>query len=143
MISLYSADIDDVRTNWSFVEEGINAIINKTGSGFIAADIYASILSRQLFLYWLADGSDTIGFTVLSTAATGYDGSKALYLDHTYIDPKFMRAGVIEELDAAVEDIAREIGCARLEFNSSRIGWGKRLRRIGWQPYTVVYKRDL
>lgn len=143
MISLYPAEIVEVRKNWEFVEKGISTIIAKTGTGFIPADIYAQILSRQLFLYWLVDGTDTIGFTVLSEAVTSYEGTKALYLDHTYIDPKYMRSSILEDFDAALEDLAKQLGCARLEFNSSRIGWGRRLRRIGWQPYTVVYKRDL
>lgn len=143
MISLYSADLDDVRMNWDFVEDGLKKIIGKTGAGFIPADIYTLISNKNLFLYWLVDGTDTIGFTVLSEVVTNYEGKKALYLDHTYVDPKFMKRSTMEEFDAALEDLARKVGCARLEFNSSRIGWGRRIRRMGWEPVTVVYKRDL
>jgi hypothetical protein len=143
MISLYSADLDDVRMNWDFVEDGLSKVIAKTGAGFIPADIYALISSKNLFLYWLLDGPDTIGFTILSEVVTNYEGKKALYLDHTYVDPKFMKRSTMEEFDAALEDLAEKVGCARLEFNSSRIGWGRRLRRMGWEPVTVVYKRDL
>jgi len=143
MISLYGANLDDVRMNWEFVEDGLNNVINKTGAGFIPADIYAAIASKQLVLYWLLDGTDTIGFTVLSEVVTNYEGKKALYLDHTFIDPQCMRRNTLEEFDIALEDLAKQIGCERLEFNSSRIGWGRRIRRMGWQPVTVVYKRDL
>ena len=88
-------------------------------------------------------GEYTVGFTVISEAATSYDGKKSLYLDHTYIDPKHMRPGMMEDLDLAFEDLALKCDCSSLEFNSPRMGWGRRLRRMGWIPYTVVYKRDL
>ena len=143
MVSLYSADLHDVRTNWSFVEEGLNKVIEKTGSEFIPADIYTLISNKNLFLYWIVDGTDTIGFTIVSEVVTSYEGKKSLYLDHTYIDSKFMKRNTIEEFDVAVEELAKSIHCNRLEFNSSRIGWGRRIRRMGWTPTTVVYKRDL
>jgi GNAT superfamily N-acetyltransferase len=129
--------------NWDFVEDGLTKVIGKTGAGFIPADVYTLISNKNLFLYWLIDGTDTIGFTILSEVVTNYEGTKALYLDHTYVDPKFMKRNTMEEFDAALEDLAKKIGCARLEFNSSRIGWGRRIRRMGWEPVTVVYKRDL
>ena len=144
MVSLYSADLADVRINWDFVETGLKTIIGKNASDFIPADIYAAIANKELFLYWLISGTDTIGFGVFSVGDTSYSKSKALYIDHGYVDPKYKmgwRDSV--ELDAALEDLAKAIGCARLEFNSPRMGWGRRLRKLGWQPLTVTYKRDL
>lgn len=143
MINVRPATLDEIRANWDFFEHGINTVIQKTSGGFIAADIYASISAKGLFLYWIIDEGETVGFTILSEAATSYDGKKALYLDHTYIDPKLTRSGMMEDLDVALEDLAVKCDCSRLEFNSPRMGWGRRLRRMGWEPLTVVYKRDL
>jgi|SaaInl3SG_22_DNA_1037383.scaffolds.fasta_scaffold88631_1 hypothetical protein len=143
MLTLRSTTGAELRNNWDFVEQGLKTIIRKTNSNFIAADIYASIIAKGLFLYWIVDDEYTVGFTVVSEAATSYNGTKSLYLDHTYIDPKYMRSGLIEDLDLAFEDLAVKCDCTSLEFNSPRMGWGRRLKRIGWMPYTVVYKRDL
>lgn len=142
MITLRSTTGAELRNNWDFVEHGLKTVIRKTQSRFIPADIYASVLAKGLFLYWIVDESYTVGFTVVSEAAE-YNGNKSLYLDHTYIDPKYMRNGLLEELDLAFEDLAVKCDCKSLEFNSPRMGWGRRLKRMGWTPYTVVYKRDL
>jgi hypothetical protein len=143
MLTLRSASRAELRNNWPWVETGLSTIVKKTGSEFIAADIYAEIIMKRLFLYWIVDGEYTVGFTVVSEATTTYSGSKALYLDHTYVDPRYMRDGLLEDLDFAFEDLAVKCDCTSLEFNSPRMGWGRRLKRMGWKPYTVVYKRDL
>jgi len=143
MLTLRSTTGAELRNNWDFVEQGLKTVIRKTNSNFIPADIYASILSKGLFLYWIVDDEYTVGFTVISEAATSYNGTKSLYVDHVYIESKYMRNALIEDLDLAFEDLAVKCDCTSLEFNSPRMGWGRRLRRMGWTPHTVVYKRDL
>jgi len=143
MLTLRSTSGAELRNNWPWVEHGIQTIIRKTGSEFIAADIYAAIMLKNLFLYWIVEDAYTIGFTVVSEADTAYNGAKSLYLDHTYVDTKYMRDGLLEDLDLAFGDLAVKCDCTSLEFNSPRMGWGRRLKRMGWKPYTVVYKRDL
>jgi hypothetical protein len=143
MLIIRAAEPQQLRNNWGFVEEGLNAVIRKTHAEFIAADVYAAIMAQRVWLYWVIDGEYTIGFVVLSDLVETYTGKKTLFAEQVYFDPKYMRDNLPEELDAALEELAVKCGCKSLEGNSPRMGAGRRLRRLGYQPVTVTYKRDL
>ena len=143
MLIIRPADLQQIRTSWEFVENGLKAVIRKTHAEFIPADVYAAIAAQKVWLYWVIDEEYTIGFAVLSEYAETYTGKKTLFAEQIYFDPEAMRDNLPEELDAVLEELAVKCNCNSLEGNSPRMGAGRRLRRLGYQPITVTYKRDL
>jgi len=142
MVKLTPVTKDSLRRNYSYFEGGMQDIINKVKAKFIPADIYHQVLSGELNLFWVEDASDgeRFGFTVLSQYASGYEKCPTLVVDHLWLRPG---VDVFLEFGAAVHDIAQETEMERLEFNSSRLGWGRRLKEFGFEPITVMYQRQV
>lgn len=143
MLYVRRAEAHQLRASWDFVEAGLRAVIKKTHAEFIPADVYAAVMAQKVWLYWVISGEYTVGFVVLSDYDETYTGRKTLFAEQVYFDPSYAQDNLPEELDAALEELAVKCGCTSLECNSPRMGAGRRLRRLGYQPITVTYKRDL
>ena len=48
MLILRSTSGAELRNNWGWVEKGLQTIIRKTGSDFIAADVYSQLMYETL-----------------------------------------------------------------------------------------------
>ena len=145
MLYLRSASIPEIRGNWKFIEFGLEKVIEKAGEEFIPADIYSAIIARNTFLYWIEDphyleGSKSAGFVVLSEVNTGYDGVKSLFVEQTYIRPDASRTTLMEELVSSLADLAKQVECGRVEFSSPRMGWNRKLKKLGFVPTSVNYE---
>lgn len=145
MLYLRSASTPEIRGNWKFIEHGLEKVIEKGAGEFIPADIYAAIIARTTFLYWVEDpyyleGSKAAGFVVLSEVNTSYDGVKSLFVEQAYIRPEAGRETLMDELVNSLADLAKQVECGRVEFSSPRMGWGRKLRKFGFSPISVNYE---
>jgi len=142
MIRLKPVTKASLRRNYSYFEGGMQDIINKARGKFIPADVYHQVMTGELNLFWVEDGEDgeRFGFTILSQYESGYEKCSTLVVDHLWLRPGI---DIFLEFGAAVLEIAQETGMERLEFNSARLGWGRRLKEYGFEPITVTYHRQV
>jgi hypothetical protein len=111
-------------------------IIRKVQAKFVAADIYHHLMQGKVHLYWIEEGMDRLGFVILSQYDSGYEEMPTLVIDHLWLTPGL---DVFAEAIAAGHDLANKLGVERIEFNSARLGWGKRVKELGFEPAFVTY----
>jgi len=137
MVELIPATKASIRKNYEYFHGGMLEIIRKVRAEFLPADIYHQLMSGEIHLYWVEDGSDRLGFTILSQYDSGYERVPTLMIDHLWLR---QGVNVFAEAVAAGYDLAAEIGVERIEFNSARLGWGKRVKELGFSPVCVTYR---
>ena len=139
MIELVPATKSSVRKNYEYFHGGMTDIIKKVEGDFLPADIYHQLMLENIHLYWIEEegGSDRLGFAILSQYESGYEKSPTLMIDQLWIRPG---ANVFLETVAAGRELAQKIGVERMEFNSARMGWGRRARELGFTPVCVTYR---
>jgi len=137
MVELVPATKASIRKNYEYFHGGMMEIIRKVGAEFLPADIYHQLMAGEIHLYWVEDGADRYGFAILSQYDSGYERAPTLMIDHLWL-----RQGmnVFAEAVAAGYDLAAKIGVERIEFNSARLGWGRRVKELGFSPVCVTYR---
>ncbi len=136
MLELVAATKNEVRENYSYFEGGMRDIIHKVKAEFLVADIYHHLMQESIHLYWIEEGMDRLGFAILSQYDSGYEKIPTLVIDHLWLSPG---VDVFSETLAAGYDLASTLGVERIEFNSARLGWGRRVMQMGFRPAYVTY----
>jgi hypothetical protein len=127
----------DVRGVWGAVLPGLEEIHRLTSPEWRPEDLYAGCVSGRMHLFKPdATGND---FVLLTRNVSGYSG-KAYLL----VVAAFSKDGdAVAKFQSEIEDIARESGCAAIEFCSPRKGWNRLAGRHGFAEVTRVYRRNL
>ncbi len=137
MVELIPATKASIRANFAYFEGGMADIIAKVRAEFVTADIYHHLMQGKVHLYWVEEGEDRLGFVILSQYDAGYEEVPTLVIDHLWLRPG---VDVFAEAVAAGYDLASTLGVERIEFNSARLGWGRRVKELGFTPSFVTYQ---
>lgn len=141
MVSLHPASIDEIRDSWPFFLNGISEVIDKCGLDFHPADVYREITSGTgPVLFWVEDDGEAVGFTVANRFVEPYSRKTLLVLEMTYLEPL---SNVLVPLRDAVDELAEEMGCDRVEWYSPRVGWQRVMNTIDYQAGCHVYYREV
>lgn len=140
MVELVPATKASIRANFAYFEGGMAEIIRKVRAEFVTADIYHQLMLGRVHLYWVEEGADRLGFVILSQYDAGYEEVPTLVIDHLWLRPG---VDVFAEAVAAGYDLASTLGVERIEFNSARLGWGRRVKELGFTPAFVTYQRQV
>lgn len=136
MVELVPATKAEIRADYLYFESGMRDIILKVRAKFCVADIYHHLMQGKVHLYWVEEGMDRLGFVILSQYDSGYEEVSTLVIDHLWLNPAI---DCFAEAIAAGHDLASTLGVDRIEFNSARLGWGKRVKELGFEPAFVTY----
>lgn len=90
---------------------------------------------------------EALGFALFFASYSTWRGRPGLYLEDLYVPPAHRGAGVGRALLAALARLARERGCARLEWsvldwNTPAIGFYEKLGAIARSDWTVYRLTD-
>lgn len=137
MVELVPATKNEIRADYAYFEGGMSEVIRKVQASFVVADIYHHLMQESIHLYWIENGMDRLGFAIMSQYDGGYENVSTLVIDHLWLMPG---ADVFAETVAAGYDLASALEVERIEFNSARMGWGKRVKQLGFTPAFVTYQ---
>lgn len=123
----------DIRSCWEKIRPGLEAIKRKCSPDWRVEDVYAKCVNGKWSLF-TADGCD--GFLICWTWNSAYLIKKILQIECAYhaggIDP-------FEVFEPQILELARNNGCAVVEFQSPRSGF----KRKGWQEVDVTYRMEV
>tara|TARA_A100000164_G_C21637621_1_gene644265 strand:+ start:67 stop:693 length:627 start_codon:yes stop_codon:yes gene_type:complete len=133
-VKLSPVNINEVRSQFKYIQTGVAQIIEGLGSGDIVADFYADLKYGYKYLYWINKEPNRWGFVILSMA------DSTLYVDHIYIEPscKWMVG-----LEQSLVHLAKTLNCNRLEFDSPRFGFERLKEAHGWKVKTTTYEKHI
>ncbi len=101
--------------------------------GWIPEDIYCFLLSGQASLYISEEGWK--GFAILQLLPNYAHKRLHVWVVQTTDDPAIYMA--------EIEKIARDSGAVKITFDSPRRGWTKRAERLGFNPTSTRYEKEL
>ena len=114
-------------SHWPQILPGIEALRQKTGAAWTAAEVYQAVASGEYRLFVAPEG-----FVVAKVRIR-------FGVPEMYIWLAYGQGQVVERYEAEILALARAAGARRITFQSPRLGW----RRKGWTMETISYRRDL
>ena len=121
---------EDIGQYWPEVRKGLEHILSRSNELWIPEDVYVELKNINCGLY-VFDG----GFVILQITS-GWSGK----------DCNVFAAYGSGNMDWAFEEtkqIARDLGCRRLKFMTTRDGWEKAAIKLGYTKRHVEYDFDL
>lgn len=113
----------ELRNEWSWVREGLEAVRKKGHDSWLSEDIYCDCFEQRAMLWITTEKS---GFMVLQPTGDSMH-LWAAWLNSS--DQEDLKRG----LQSAIE-IAKRGNCKRLTFTSNRRGWEHRAKNLGFRP---------
>ena len=120
MLKLVPQSWQQVRHQWGWVQNGLQAIIERTHERWMPLDVWTALRSNNAFLHTIDKDGDDAGFVVLRQEIDP-DGP-ALFIWCCWVEPGSL-ADCHAELITALDEVAARIGAKRIRFESTRDGW--------------------
>lgn len=80
---------------------------------------------------------DLCGFIVVRLD----ENSAHIWNAYTY--PKYQNTNIFELGYEALEKLLKDIGTPAITFSSNRLGWGKKIKEIGFKEIYTIYRKEL
>ena len=122
---------------WPAVTDLLGPSVDTAKGKFEIADVRDDILSESLVLWMVWQDKKPVAF--YTTRIVEYPQRRAMAMD--WVGGKNIRSWMHQALDE-MEAHARRNGCQHLE-GFGRLGWGRLLKRRGWEPEYVAYRMEL
>jgi hypothetical protein len=119
---------------WKSIKPGVEHVSSRFGERIIAEDVYHAIKSAQAWLFTIAGD---VGFIVLRKSYE-MTGEPNLFVWLIYGKPHRLKA-LEQDIYQELAEMAKNAGCARLQFWSQRKGWQQR----GWKLSHYVYEKEV
>jgi hypothetical protein len=129
MILVHPDNLHDV---WDFVREGLLKVSEKATDGWIPEDVYHSLKSGISSLHLEYVDEKPVGFVVLNVVSD-FRGKK-LFIWVAYS----VEGNAVERHENELIEMARQVGCKRIAFESTRKGWEKL-----YTSTMITYEKDL
>lgn len=127
----------DIRKVWDRVVDGLREVAHQTDAEWRPEDIYHAVLSGKSFLFM--DSSDPESFVVLNEYTHPYLAERVMIVDIAYNKT----GDAIDRYQDQMEDIAKEAGCAFIEFSSPRMGFKRVAEKHGYETICTIYRKKL
>ena len=115
----------ELRQSWSFVRNGLEAILRKSPEPWIPEDVYAAISNGKCTLWLAIEQDKAVGFVIAYISGDNF---------HVWCAWGNL-GGNLKAYFQDLEDIARQ-QCKRITFESWRPGWNRVARELGFKPRT-------
>lgn len=126
-----------LREAYERIENDLQYIREKSYADWIPADIYALLKSREADLYVAFEQDKYVGFLVVSLTKNKSGGS-TLYIWATYQDPKCSHS---KDGFLFLDQLAQKLDVSAIEFQSSRSGWGRVVKKYGFEEIGTIYRK--
>lgn len=130
-----------LRDHFGLIDEGVEAVLAYCPDECLnGADVYTAAVNGGCQIRLIRLDSKVIGFMATYTV-TDLAGNRSLFIWLLYLEPGVpnVMAEVVEEL----EMIAQEEGCSALEFCTTRPAWERRLKKHGFAPHCVQFRKEV
>lgn len=138
-VNLQTVKPEDLHFVWQTIKPGIEKAAHFAQGAWIPEDAYSSIQHGQASLFLWSVDKRYAGSIIVMTRA-GFEG-KTLHIFSLYVEPEYG-----EHIDAnmdQIDELARNHGCRKITFQSPRRGWDKRAERLGFEPVTTTYEKEV
>lgn len=138
----YKIDVKDLGAWWRLVRPGVENVIEKTRPSFIPEDVYSSLKQDHSWLIVTLDkeNKEYAGFVIVSRANPDqFSGRQDLLIWLAYSEIK----GAVESTLPKVELLGKKMGFNYAIFHSSRKGWERRAKNLGFKVREVIYSKKL
>jgi hypothetical protein len=119
--------IDQLRATWPRARSAVDDIRQRTDQPWLVEDVYADLLSGQALLLMRDDES---AIAVVKRDVRQYPQAPTLLVWLAWSSPG--SADILADQDW-IRQLARELGCQQLAFESPRAGWERRAPALGWR----------
>jgi hypothetical protein len=137
VIALRPQSWQQVRNQWGWVRNGLQAIIERTNERWMPEDIWVALRGANAFLHNIDKDGDDVGFLVLQQHSDP-DGP-ALFVWAMWCEPGALMSCKTEFFER-LREVAQRIGAARIRMESPREGW----EWVGYlDPVLTVYEAEL
>lgn len=119
--------IDQLRVTWPRARQAIDDIRQRTDQPWLVEDVYAELLTGQALLLMR---DDETAFAVVKRDAQQYSRGPVLLVWLAWSEQGSTDILADQEW---IRQLARELGCKQLAFESPRAGWERRAPALGWR----------
>lgn len=129
----------ELRQYWHAVKPGLEEAAGYSKDEWIVEDAYAAIQRGEMSLYFCTVDRAYAG-SMLLMKRQDWKGP-VLHIFSLFVLPQYGR--YIDAHMQYVDDLAKQHGCSRITFQSPRQGWERRAARLGFEPKTVIYSKEV
>ena len=139
MGDLIAVPPDQLRALWPLVLPHIIKVRELCGEPWLPEDVYADLRNGTAWLLVRGELPNLTAVLVLKVEANNYNNERELLL---WIASTSEGRDVLEHLPQ-VDQMARQAGCNRVTFSSTRRGWLRRAVFYGFEIERVKYVREI
>lgn len=130
---------EHLRDAWEVVLPGVREASGHSLGAWIPEDCYAGVQRGDLSMFlWIVDDRYA-GFIVLQKKHLIH--GLALHIFALFVVQEY--GDCIDANMHKIDDIARHLGARKVTFQSPRKGWERRCSRLGFEPVSVNYEREV
>lgn len=119
---------------WDLVLPGVQACLRHNRGEYESGDYFHGLQTGAYALWLIYNGAQYRGFAI--TERLG-GRRPVLNVVATHLEPG---ADVLPDVTRELKNLARSLKCGSLQFHSSRPGWARRGRELGFEPVYTVWR---
>lgn len=130
-----------LRDQFVLIDEGVEAVLGHCPEEQLnGADVYTAAVNGGCHLRLVRLDTQVVGFTA-TFPSVDLAGNRELFVWLLYLKPGIpdVMGEVVDELGL----IAQEEGCASIAFCTTRPAWERRLKKHGFVPYCIQFRKEL
>lgn len=139
LIPLY--DLQAVFNTWKFYVEGIEAVLDNSGTDTSLEKVFNEIMAGRLLLWVGFIDGEYSGFVTTQISDVPTCG-RFLWIVHTYKKIKVPSSFLLEGLKR-IEEFAREQKCKTIRFYAKEKPWQQKLVALGYTPGYIEYIKEV
>ena len=138
--SFETVPLDELKDNFSLIENDLFYLKQKAFTDWTIADIYCSLKDNESTLHIIYNEDTYVGFIITQLAEHEFTKERTLHVwaSYTKSEYNYKKAG-FEFLDSLAETKEASF----IEFVSSRVGWSKVAPLYGFDLVSYVYKKEV
>jgi hypothetical protein len=136
LVPLY--DLQAVLNTWKYYQDGLEAVMDNSGSDASLEKAYNDIMSGKILLWVGFLNGEYGGFVTTSCQTVPGKTYKRLWIHHCYKKAKIPSVWLLAGL-RQIEDFARDMGCKEVVFYAKQKPWQEKLVRLGYEPGYIEY----
>jgi hypothetical protein len=136
MVTFRLVDKNFIDKDWPILVDMLNQVLKHTHGEETEDSVKKAILNKDISIILLCDNDIIEGFFTINPC------KDILYIPHTYIN-KGKPKEYLGLMNNKVEEICKIFKCKIIRAYSNRVGMGRRLKTLGWEPGYVEYTKEI
>ncbi len=121
---------DQLRTHWEFIKHGLEIVRSKGHPEWIVEDVYCDCYENRSMLFLAIVDNIPQGFAVLQPIGNTL---------HVWAAWSTLSEQHFTQAFKEIQEIAKQGGKSKVTFTSTRKGWERKAREMGYRPSTWEY----